>query len=197
MLILFTSALTEEFFEKRKIEYLTSYQKITELKLNNNTCILECLNDGINKTFLDDLDCEIYYTGQNFKFKNKGVNEILNINWFLQKKEILEDEFILKITGRYLLINDSFINTIDKFSNTYDVILRRDNHGQVFFGCLGMKKKVLVDFINSHNWLDIESRFISIELVFSNFLKTRQYKILEVGKINIYCNINNNDINIF
>ena len=82
MLILFTSALKESFFEKRKEEYINSYEQLKKI-CNHKIQILECLDNGDSKTFLDGLSDNVLYTKKNYRFRNKGVNEILNIKYFL------------------------------------------------------------------------------------------------------------------
>jgi hypothetical protein len=189
MTILFTSALIDFFFDQRKNEYTQSFEVLKSFGLEENIHIIECTAKF--DTFLDKLTSKVFYTNQNYKYKNKGVNEILNIKFFLDNHLIDDEETIIKLTGRYILQDNSFIEACKE---KYDVTVKFDIHRQAFFGCLGLKKKVLTDFINSTDWLEVENNFICIEKSFAEFLINRNYDILEIGKINIKCNINNNDL---
>jgi hypothetical protein len=192
MIILFTSALISEYYEQRKNEYIESFNSLISFNLCDYTEILECINDGGTKSFLDDLTDKVYYTNMNYRFKNKGVNEILNIKKYLDIRQMNDEEKIIKMTGRYILQNNFFVEKC-KYED-YDVIFRRDNHEQVFFGLFCAKKKVLIDFINSIDWNYVELRFISIEKIFAEFLQLRNYTKLELQELHIKCNINNNDL---
>jgi len=191
MLILFTSALKEMFFEKRREEYINSYNQIKKI-CNHKIQILECLDYGDSKTFLDELSDNVLYTRKNYIFKNKGVNEILNIKYFLEQTTLDDEEMIVKITGRYLLNSSFFIDKCEQSRS--DVIMVKDNHDQVFFGCVCMKKKVLLKFIIETDWIQVESRFQNIEKVFSDFLKKENFSILQLNEVDIICNINDNNL---
>jgi hypothetical protein len=194
MLILFTSALKESFFEKRKEEYINSYEQLKKI-CNHKIQILECLDNGDSKTFLDGLSDNVLYTKKNYRFRNKGVNEILNIKYFLELMRIDDEEKIVKITGRYFLNTPSFIEECEK--NNSDVFIVKDKYDQVFFGCVCMKKKVLLKFINDTNWDLVERNFENIERVFSNFLSRENFSITLLNKVDITCNINDSNLVFF
>ena len=191
MIILFTSAITPAFFEQRKQEYITSFNSLCSLGYRENIRIVECV-DCTENTFLNGLTDNLFCTKQNYSFKNKGVNELLNIKYFFEKNDICDDEKIIKLTGRYLIADDFFIK---EFGNSdYDVMYKKDSHNQVFFGCLCLKKKVLTDFINQTNFENLESKSICIEKTFADFIYGSKYSQKEIIKMNIKCNINNNDL---
>ena len=195
MIILFTSALINDFYEQRKKEYEKSINSLFSMGYKENIEILECVYKEKEKTFLDNFTNNVFYSRKNYTFSNKGVNEILNIKNFLQNKKNSSEEKILKLTGRYILQNDFFIKKCEL--NEYDVILKRDSHNQVFFGCVCARKKVFDNFIESIDWQFVENNSICIEKIFSDFLKEKNYTTLEFPKINIKFNINNNDLNFF
>lgn len=192
MTILFTSALTHDFFDQRKIEYEESFKLISDLKYGEFLQIVECVYQDEKKTFLDELSSNVFYSKKGYNFKNKGVNEILNIKNYLQNSSIGENEKIIKLTGRYIFLDDFFLNTCS--TEDYDIILKMDEHEQVFFGCFCAKRKVFSDFILSTDWNMVENNFICIEKIFADFIKNSEYSILKLPKINIKCNINNHDL---
>lgn len=194
MLILFTSALKKEFFEKRKEEYVNSYKQIQKI-CQHKIQILECIDYGETKTFLDDLSNEVLYTKKNYRFRNKGVNEILNIKFFLDQVNLDNEEKILKITGRYYLNSSYFINICEQGDS--DVFIVKDKHNQVFFGCVCMKKKVLSKFIDEIDWVYVEKNFQNIEKVFSDFLNKKNFSVTQLEKVDMCCNINDDSLVFF
>ena len=73
------------------------------------------------------LDCEVYYTENNFKQTgNKGLKELHDILDCIDKYNINDSDFIVKMTGRYILDDNSeFINIIKNIHNTnYDCVIK-------------------------------------------------------------------------
>jgi hypothetical protein len=54
----------------------------------------------------NDLESDILYTDNNKKtFPHKGGNELLDIKELTNKYNIQDDDIIIKLTGRYKLLN--------------------------------------------------------------------------------------------
>jgi hypothetical protein len=114
----------------RKEQYTTGINKlksiIQELNiLNYKIIIVE--NNGKRTTFLNMLDCEVYYTENNFlKTGNKGIKELQDILDCINKYNINDTDFIVKMTGRYILNDNSeFMNIIKNIHNTnYDCVIK-------------------------------------------------------------------------
>ena len=64
------------------------------------------------------LDCEVYYTENNFMLTgNIGIIELQDILDCIDKYNINDTDFIVKMTGRYILDDNSeFINVITPFN---------------------------------------------------------------------------------
>lgn len=114
----------------RKNQYITA---VTQLKkiiqyLNiGNYKIILVENNGLRKTFLNMLDCEVYYTSNNFLQNcDKGYKELQDILDCIDKYNIKDNDFIVKMTGRYILNNDSeFMNVIKNIHNTnYQCVIK-------------------------------------------------------------------------
>ena len=89
--------------------------------------------EGINKLkkiiqdFKNMLDCEVYYTENNFiQTGNKGLKELQDIFDCIDKYNINNTDFIVKMTGRYILDDNSeFMNIIKNIHNTnYDCVIK-------------------------------------------------------------------------
>jgi len=81
-------------------------------------------NNGNRSTYLDILDCDIFYTNNNSNiYEHKGVNELKDIKDIIDAYGILDDDMIIKLTGRYCPLNKSFFEMVQ--SNVkYDVFLK-------------------------------------------------------------------------
>jgi hypothetical protein len=98
--------------EHRKKTYLDSIEKtLSFVPSNIKPIIVE--NNGIRETFLDIFQCDIYYTENNFNQQHhKGINELEDIKSVINKYNIEDEDIIIKITGRYHLINNTFLKLI-------------------------------------------------------------------------------------
>ena len=118
--ILFTTSINNKDginnYEHRRQRYIESIEHVLKLiESFNNTQIKPIIveNNGIRKTYLDELGCDVLYTENNInKFSHKGVNELLDIKDVIHKYNIKEDDLIIKVTGRYKILDDTFFRCI-------------------------------------------------------------------------------------
>ena len=136
--IITTSLINETIkgrdFETRRKEYLECIQKIIKqfqgyqiVIVENNSILQKRLRIGPHRTFLDNFGVPVLYTRSNqIITRNYGIMELLDVFECIKKFNIPEDDFIVKITGRYLLSdNPIFLNEVKKLSQTkYDAIVR-------------------------------------------------------------------------
>jgi hypothetical protein len=83
-------------------------------------------NNGPRKTFLDLYKgCQVFYTNNNMiKTKNKGIKELKDIKDCIEHYGIKDDDFVVKLSGRYLIMDNSpFIQRLHNILNI-DCILR-------------------------------------------------------------------------
>jgi len=137
--IIITSSLTDSPIEgkdflTRKNEYTIGITKtINEFKnyniviVENNSLPLIKLRSISHKTFLNNFNIPVLYTRTNaINTKNYGMKELLDIFECIKKFNIQDDDFIVKITGRYILDeNSQFVSEVKRLSETnYDAIIR-------------------------------------------------------------------------
>jgi len=141
----------------RENRYIESIKKLLEL-INNidnlHPIIVE--NNGDRKTFLNDFDCDILYTDNNkYDFKHKGGNELLDIKDVINRYNIDDNDTIIKLTGRYKLINSDFINLVinncdktDAFVKFFNVstLKYHQNKDDCVLGLFALKCKYLKNF---------------------------------------------------
>lgn len=114
----------------RKTQYnngITQLKKIIQYLNIENYKIIIIENNGLRNTFLNMLDCEVYYTENNFlQTNNKGYKELQDILDCIDKYNIKDTDFIVKMTGRYILHDDSeFMNIIKNITTTkYECVIK-------------------------------------------------------------------------
>ena len=123
MLYFFVTTSYSTKNDQRKNQYIkgiNSLKNIIEnLKIDNYKIII-IENNGNRNTFLETLDETVFYTDNNFlKTKNKGIKELKDIKDCINHFNIKDNDFIVKLTGRYLIDEKSvFMNVIKNIHNT-------------------------------------------------------------------------------
>ena len=127
--IIVTSSFYNETDEIRKSQYINCINKLKNIiekdSLEWKVIIVE--NNGLRKTFLDELGYEVHYTNNNsIQAYNKGYNELKDVIDTITKYNIHDNDFVVKITGRYMLEHDSeFISSIKNLDITnYDCVIK-------------------------------------------------------------------------
>lgn len=114
----------------RMRQYQSGITKLKEIIKNTNIenyKIIIIENNGFRPTFLNSLDCEVYYTNNNsLKTENKGYKELRDVLDCIREYNISDTDFIVKMTGRYILEDDSeFMNIIKDIHITkYDCVIK-------------------------------------------------------------------------
>ena len=113
---LITTSLIQHEYEIRKQQYINGINKIKEATKDLNYKLLIIENNGKRETFLDDLGIEVLYTNNNkIRTGNKGVKELKDVWDSIIYLNIQDDDLIVKITGRYILQeNSEFMEALKK-----------------------------------------------------------------------------------
>ena len=140
--------------ENRYIECIESLLNL--IKNNNKVYPIIVENNGQRETFLDKFNCDIVYTNNNkFNFKNKGGNELLDIKDVINKYKIKDNDTIIKLTGRYKILNLDFINLVINNCNKMEAFIKFFNvctlryhpkHDDCVLGLFAIKCKYLKNF---------------------------------------------------
>lgn len=138
--------------EHRKSWYISSITRALEYAADKNIKAVIVENNGQRPTYLDDLGCDVVYTDNNtIATDNKAVNELLDIKHIIKLYNIADEDTIIKLTGRYKMINDSFfryasnpaVDACIKFFNVYDQVFTPTD---CILGLFSIKCKFLKDF---------------------------------------------------
>ena len=182
-MIIVTAALIPDHQQTREFEYRRSLNALQTFGLVDYKILECCLEKG--PSFLEDFG-EVYYSNVNdSSLRNKGVNEARALLKFLEHLNLPDDEFIVKLTGRYILQSPEFFKELDPSCDA--VVLDRGN--QIFYGCLAIKNKIFIDLLRSLDLNLLEKQMINIEKVSLDFLRSNNCNIKVVPFINIFCNI--------
>jgi len=119
----------------RQEQYTNGINKLKQLISNKtiqNYKIIIVENNGSRETFLNLFECEVYYTNNNFSNKEKGYKELQDVLDCIEYYNIRDDDFIVKITGRYILDDNSeFMDEIANLENkNYDCVIKYGSFGR-------------------------------------------------------------------
>jgi len=117
-------------------------------------------NNGQRKTFLDLYKgCQLFYTNNNtIKTKNKGIKELKDIKDCIEHYGIQEDDFVVKLSGRYLIMDNSqFVQKLHTLSSV-DCIVRYGSFNKpsdtkvkdCITGLIGMRAKYVKQIEEPH-----------------------------------------------
>ena len=98
-------------------------QTLSVLPMGIKPIIVE--NSGQRSTFLDDFGVDVVYTENNFKrFPNKGGNELADIKHVIHAYDMKDDDIVIKLTGRYKLMSDMFLQNVIDEQEFYDAFVK-------------------------------------------------------------------------
>jgi hypothetical protein len=172
--------------QNRYIESINQLLQLVNSDLNIKPIIVE--NNGVRQTFLDDLKCDICYTDNNIiDYNHKGENELLDIKEVINQYNIKDDDIIIKLTGRYKLLNLNFINLVknnnecDAFVKFFNVCTKEYIFDNCVLGLFAIKCKYLKEF--KYNFLR------SPECEFADYVRKNinKDKIVEVYQLYLEC----------
>lgn len=163
----------------RKDRYLVSIKSALDLlskyKYDIKPIIVE--NNGLRKTYLDDLGCDVFYTNNNVKnVAHKGVKELLDIKDVIKHFNIKLDDTIIKLTGRYKIYKNYFFDLVTKNHNNYEGFVKffnvctkcyHENHDDCILGLFALKCKHILDF----NYQKINIQIKSPEAQFATYVR--------------------------
>lgn len=183
--------------DKNQIKVLHINDRIIEYKesLKNNICyvsdkinpiIIE--NNGRRDTFLDDFGIDVHYTENNKEsFMHKGINELMDIKSAISAYDIKDDDIIIKLTGRYKLMDDSFLTTVIENVESYDVFIKFFNvlteefaENDCILGLFAMRCKYLKDF-------EYDPKVEVPETQFAEYVRKSECRIYEMERLGLLC----------
>ena len=177
----------------RKNRYINSIQQLLQF-IGNDLSIKPIIveNNGLRKTYLDDLNCDIFYTNNNeTNLSNKGGIELLDIKDVIHKYNIQDDDMIIKITGRYKVLNLHFINLVKNNINNYDALVKFFNvctKKYMFDDCVLGLFAIKCKYVKNFNYQFIRS----CECEFASYIRNNIHtnRLMEIQDLNLECCFN-------
>jgi len=116
----------------RRKEYENGIQRVLEnvQHLDPPVRVIVVENNNHSSTYLDHLGTDVLYTNNNNFTTYKGDNELKDVHDCLCEYNIQDDDFVVKITGRYLWDSNSpFLHSLSKLHPDTQCIVRYGGYG--------------------------------------------------------------------
>ena len=150
--------LPEEYRIQEYAQGIETVLNISKHIPNSNVILIE--NNGPRKTFLDLYKgCKVFYTNNNtIQTKNKGIKELKDIKDCIEYFKLKDDDFLVKVSGRYQIMDKSpFIEKLRDISGI-DCILRYGSFNKpsdtrvkdCITGLIGMRCKFVKEIEEPH-----------------------------------------------
>lgn len=180
--------------EQRKKEYLYSItETLSHLPNTIQPFIVE--NNGQRETYLDHFshnskNVPVIYTNNNiYSFKNKGVNELLDIQDVIRLKKIDPNDMIIKLTGRYRVTSSDFFESVIQFQKEYDAFIKfygscslQYEKYDCILGCYAIRS-MYVSMFHYHQM----NQYDSPEIAFATYVRRVIPKMNEIEALCIEC----------
>ena len=175
--------VTDEIHRKnRYIECIEQLLNLCKDDFSVKPIIVE--NNGLRKTYLDDLKCDILYTNNSKNYNHKGENELLDIKEVINYYKIQDEDIVIKLTGRYKLLNLNFINLVknscyEAFIKFFNVCTKEYMYNDCVLGLFAIKCKYLKQF----NYTFEKSP----ECEFADFVRNNINNLIEIKDLYLEC----------
>ena len=177
--LVLSAALTENFFEFRKQQYLESFAILSRYGYPNPYIVEAIQKKGL--TYLDSYSTNVFYAQTNNpRLRNKGINEAKTILEGLKYFNFSADDMILKLTGRYHFKSDYFLRLVEN-NQQYDAIVRFAPDGQQDTCCFAMKNKHLQEMFEVLDYTTMEHHMLNLEFVVAQYVQ----KKIRSGELNV------------
>lgn len=188
--VIITTSLVEVRYQERKAEYIAGIKSILKTFSDPKYKIVIVENNSkinnpvkfFHKTFLDNFKVPVLYTKNNLLLKhtiNYGIPEFADVLDCIKHFSIADDDFIIKVTGRYIIADNSkFFNVVDNLDNKpYSAVLRFSQYDEPYSlvktdncvtGIIGLKCK----YVKQIEPPEFNQRKVSIEMKWAKVIKT-------------------------
>lgn len=129
--------------------------------------------------FLEAYSNKIFYSNCNVTSRNRGVNHCRALKKYLKKSSLSDDDIILHITGRYPLVNDSFMLECSRLNPDQIGCFKKDPLGQFYTFLFGMRRKQLLNLLSEIDLDSMERNMTCMERIFSNRIDHKKIKFVE------------------
>ena len=177
-----------EIYNEREKQYMYSMARIFSYKLPVYGVVSETHNDcnWLPKNFFPfEKLLQIYSTDTEL---NKSQKEFYSIKALLDNINVDDNTWVIKVSGRYLIYNDNFIDYVKNSSDNVKAVIRLcDNDTQMYTFLFALRFKYFKDFFINNNL----SNNINLERVMLLYIKNmiNENDIKMVDELGVFCNI--------
>jgi hypothetical protein len=196
--LIITTSINNRFgtqnINERKERYLFAITETLKILPNSITPII-VENNGKRETYLDKFyHCgklvQVCYTKNNKQqFKSKGANELMDIKEVIKRYNIKDDDFIIKLTGRYRAISSKFFQEVIESQNEYDALVKffgtcslKFEQYDCILGCYAIRSK-FIKLISEHS-ID---NYKSAEIAFARYVRFCGARLKEIQQLDVEC----------
>ena len=150
-----TTSLIQEKYTIREQQYRHAISRLLVKCKDINIKIILVENNNLTSSFLDEFGLDVFYTKNNIAYDttNYGIKEAHDVLDCIKHYGIDDDDYVIKMTGRYFLSDHSpFFDEIFKLETTqYEAIIKygwwepspRTKHENCITGLICMKAKYI------------------------------------------------------
>lgn len=188
--LVLSAALTDYYYEFRKQQYVAMFDNLTKLGYKDPYVIEAIKKRG--PTFIDRYTKNTFYSSvNNDTLRNKGINEATTMLEGLKYFNFDPEDMVLKITGRYECIGDTFLKFVER-NQQADAIVKFTADGQVLTLCYAMKQKHFIHMFEALNYRKMEAETIYLEQAVGEYIRYRMkqgnFKVIVVDKLHVRSN---------
>jgi len=202
MYLILTTSLRNRAYSEYSEDRLARYRQAIQDTLrwipeDVQPIVVENNGHGPRKTGLEGFqhagkEVPVVYTQNNERlYRNKGVNELLDLHEVIRQQGIKDDEVVIKLTGRYRMLSSKMVEVVRATSASYDVWMKFMNvcHGvydpnDCVLGCYAMRASYLKGL--SASWMN---RYESPERGMARYVRTSFVtgRIAEMESLDVEC----------
>jgi hypothetical protein len=178
----------DEKYKEREKQYIYSLSRIFSYKFPVYGVLSESHNekDWLPRNIFPYTELlEIISTEKNM---NKSQKEFYSLKSLLYKMNLNEKTWMIKVSGRYMIIDDSFINIVKSSNDNIKAIIRTcDNGTQMYTFLFALRFKYFKDFFVNFNL----PNNINLEKVILLYIQSviQENDIIFLNHLGIFCNI--------
>jgi hypothetical protein len=187
--------ITRDLFIERNTEYRLCLHKLFHYNKPVHAIISECSKDESKETSFSNFafSSELYIPStKDLNANGKSQQEFLSIQEYVKNNNFEDDDWIIKLSGRYLLLSDIFVDTVKSAPEDCDAVVKiSDNNPQIYTFCFALRWKHFKDlYLHDVNYLGDQC----VEDFVYSYIRDNKLKTVFVPKIDILTNINSEGI---
>ena len=181
-----------KYYDGREKQYMYALARIFSYNLPVYGVVSETHNNANFKPKYNFSFKTILDISSTDKQMSKSQKEFYSIKAILNTINLDNNDWIIKVSGRYMIYNDIFINTIKSCDDSIKAVIRIcDNDTQMYTFLFGLRWKYFKEFFMN---VDLPNN-INLERVILLYIQSKlnESEIKVIDELGIFCNIADGD----